>query len=120
MDMCPPTLFCQNLTSQHAKPVMTEVCRDEPITVCEVEEVVQPVVRRKFTYQEFCMMIPSVKCKVVEKMKLEPRCSTKDRPVCDHHMGEESCEEKEMMYCHQDEEVKQVEVCDDLFETTEL
>jgi len=120
-DGCGPLkLLCKNVTSQHAKPVMTEICRDEPIIDCRTEEVIKPVDRKKFIYTEYCTMVLNPRCKMVSRMKLEIKCSTQNRPVCEHRLSEEKCKEDEMEYCYQVEEIKKVEVCDELFQTIEI
>jgi len=116
----PPVPFCRNVTSQHAKLVVTEICHDKPITVCRMNEVIKPVSRQKFTYKESCTMVPKIECKMVERMKLEAKCVSQSRPVCQHHLQDETCKEEEKEYCYQAAEVEEVEVCDDLFQTEEV
>ena len=116
----PPTPFCRNVTSQHAKLVMNKICNDKPIKVCRFNEVVKPVIRKKFTYTESCTMVPNIKCSKVERLKLEAKCVSQSRPACEHHLQEETCKEEEKEYCYQVAEVKEVEVCDDLFQTEEV
>jgi len=116
----PPTPFCRNVTSQHARLVINKICRNKPITVCRIKEVVRPVIREKFTYTESCTMVPNIKCSKVERLKLEAKCVSQGRPACQHHLQEETCKEEEKEYCYQVAEVEEVEVCDDLLQTEEV
>lgn len=116
----PPTPLCRNVTSQHARLVINKICRDKPITVCRINEVVRPVIRKKFTYTESCSMVPNIKCSKVERRKLEAKCVSQGRPACQHHLQEETCTEEEKEYCYQVAEVEEVEVCDDLLQTEEV
>ena len=99
---------------------MEEICHDKLITNCSMVDKVKPVIRRHFTYTEFCKKIPSLKCKMIEKIKLEPRCSVHSRPVCHHEIELDRCEEDEKEYCYQVAMTKEVEVCDDVFHTEEV
>ena len=121
MPFCePPNSFCRNLTSQQPKVVMTKICHDKPITVCRMNKVVKPVIRKKFDYTESCSMVPKIKCNMVERRKLEAKCVSQSRPVCQHNLQEERCKEEEKEYCYLGTEVMEVEVCDDLFQTEEV
>ena len=116
----PPVPFCRNVTSQHAKLVMTKICHDKPITVCRMNKVIKLVIRQEFTYKESCTMVQKMECNMVERRKLEAKCVSQSRPVCQHILQDEPCKEEEKQYCHQVEEVEEVEVCDDLFQTEEV
>ena len=118
---CKPTsTLCHNLTSQQAVPTMIEVCRDQPTAVCRLVEEVRPLERKVYTYSVSCNMKEQEECKLMEKKKLEASCSDQDRPVCEHHLGEEECVEEDKEFCHQVEKVVEVEVCDDEFQTYEI
>eukprot|EP00092_Neocalanus_flemingeri_P099016 GFUD01126290.1.p1 GENE.GFUD01126290.1~~GFUD01126290.1.p1 ORF type:complete len:609 (+),score=198.65 GFUD01126290.1:40-1827(+) len=114
------TTLCHNLTSQQVVPVMTEVCRDQPTSVCRKVERVRPVIRKNYSYTVSCDKVERELCKLVEKVKLEPSCVTEDRPVCEHHLGDEECREERKLFCYKEKKVVEVKVCDDLFETFEL
>eukprot|EP00092_Neocalanus_flemingeri_P035237 GFUD01038341.1.p1 GENE.GFUD01038341.1~~GFUD01038341.1.p1 ORF type:complete len:758 (-),score=212.11 GFUD01038341.1:33-2243(-) len=114
------TTLCHNLTSQQVVPVMTEVCRDQPTSVCRKVERVRPVIRKNYSYTVSCDKVERESCKLVEKVKLEPSCVTEDRPVCEHHLGDEECREEWKLFCYKEKKVVEVKVCDDLFETFEL
>eukprot|EP00092_Neocalanus_flemingeri_P041097 GFUD01044755.1.p1 GENE.GFUD01044755.1~~GFUD01044755.1.p1 ORF type:complete len:675 (-),score=186.81 GFUD01044755.1:241-2184(-) len=114
------TTLCHNLTSQQVVPVMTEVCRDQPTSVCRKVERVRPVIRKNYSYTVSCDKVERESCKLVEKVKLEPSCVTEDRPVCEHHLGDEECREERKLFCYKEKKVVEVKVCDDHFETFEL
>eukprot|EP00092_Neocalanus_flemingeri_P041095 GFUD01044753.1.p1 GENE.GFUD01044753.1~~GFUD01044753.1.p1 ORF type:complete len:764 (-),score=201.74 GFUD01044753.1:241-2532(-) len=114
------TTLCHNLTSQQVVPVMTEVCHDQPTSVCRKVERVRPVIRKNYSYTVSCDKVERESCKLVEKVKLEPSCVTEDRPVCEHHLGDEECREERKLFCYKEKKVVEVKVCDDHFETFEL
>jgi len=114
------TTLCHNLTSQQAAPITTEVCHDQPTSVCRMVDRVRPVVRKMYSYKVSCNKVEREACKLVQKMKLEPSCVMEDRPVCEHHLGEKKCSEEEKLFCYKAENLVEVKVCDDNFQTFEL
>merc|ERR1719186_991816 len=107
------TTLCYNLTSQQAAPITTEVCHDQPPSVCRMVDRVRPVVRKMYSYEVSCNKVEREACKLVEKMKLEPSRVMEDRPVCEHHLGEKKCSEEEKLFCYKAENLVEVKVCDD-------
>ena len=117
---CQTTNFlCRNLTNEQAVPIMTEICYDWPITVCRMVESVRMVDRNWFSYSVSCNSAQKTVCKMLTKKQLESRCTTNERPVCRRFLGDEKCKEEEKEFCFQQEEVKEVEVCDDSAQTVE-
>jgi len=119
---CKPitTTLCYTLTNDQATPFRIENCHDQPTYVCRLEEMARPVVRRSYSYVISCNSVERQACKLMEKKKLEPVCQVENRPVCDHQLGEEKCEEEKKQFCYKNAKVAEVEVCDDHFQTYQL
>eukprot|EP00092_Neocalanus_flemingeri_P023342 GFUD01025308.1.p1 GENE.GFUD01025308.1~~GFUD01025308.1.p1 ORF type:complete len:559 (+),score=171.07 GFUD01025308.1:41-1717(+) len=114
------TTLCHNLTSQQVAPIMTETCHDQPTTVCKMVERSRPAVRKTYSYNVSCSNVEKEVCNMMEKVNLEQSCVMEDRPVCEHHLGEEECKEERKLYCYQAEKLVEKEVCDDLWQTFDL